>query len=78
MEDEIKKISSGEVQNHLLKQWKKVTDEEEEKSEYIWTKKKVFYDDYAEHYGNVELDRNRKTCPKQIVKTKIKVSASKR
>lgn len=25
MEDEIKKISSGEVQNHLLKQWKKVT-----------------------------------------------------
>lgn len=33
MEDEIKKISSGEIQNHLLKKWKKDTDEEEEKSE---------------------------------------------
>lgn len=68
MEDEIKKISSGEVQNHLLKQWKKVTDEEEEKSEYIWTKKKVFYDDYAENYGNVELDRNEKPAQNKSLK----------
>lgn len=60
MEDEIKKILFGEVQNYLFKQWKKVIDEEEEKFEYIWIKKKVFYDDYVENYGNVELDRNEK------------------
>lgn len=60
MEDEIKKILLGEVQNYLFKQWKKVIDEEEEKFEYIWIKKKVFYDDYVEYYGNVELDRNEK------------------
>lgn len=60
MEDEIKKILFGEVQNYLFKQWKKVIDEEEEKFEYIWIKKKVFYDDYVEYYGNVELDRNEK------------------
>lgn len=60
MEDEIKKILLGEVQNYLFKQWKKVIDEEEEKFEYIWIKKKVFYDDYVENYGNVELDRNEK------------------
>lgn len=67
MEDEIKKISSGEIQNHLLKKWKKDTDEEEEKSEYIWTKKKVFYD-YTENYGTVELDRNEKPAQNKSLK----------
>lgn len=68
MEDEIKKISSEEVQNHLFKKWKKDTDEEEEKSEYIWTKKKAFYDDYAENYGTVELDRNEKPAQNKSLK----------
>lgn len=67
MENEIKKISSGEVQNHLLKKWKKDTDEEVEKSEYIWTKK-VFYDDCAENYGTVEFDRNEKPAQNKSLK----------
>ena len=60
MENEIKKISTGEIQNHLLKKWKKDTDDEEEKSNFIWTKKKFFYDNYEENYGTIDLDRNNK------------------
>ena len=41
IQNEIKKISTGEIQNHLLKKWKKDTDDEEEKSYFIWTKRSV-------------------------------------
>jgi hypothetical protein len=58
MHQEIKKISSGEIQTHLLEKWKKDTEQEEEKSKYIWNKKKIFYDSYAENYGTIDLDRN--------------------
>ncbi|XP_048735895.2 putative uncharacterized protein DDB_G0279653 [Ostrea edulis] len=58
MEHEIKKISTGEIQTHLLEKWKKDTDDEEEKSKYIWAKKKLFYDNYEENYGTINLDRN--------------------
>ena len=54
MENEIKKISTGEIQNHLLKKWKKDTDDEEEKSNFIWTKKMFYCDNYEENYGTID------------------------
>lgn len=58
MEREIQKIATGEIQTHLLEKWKKDTEDEEEKSKYIWSKKKIFYENYEENYGNTDLDRN--------------------
>jgi hypothetical protein len=58
MEEEINKVSTGEIQSHLLEKWKSDTDNDEEKSKYIWTKKKLFYDNYEENYGTIDLDRN--------------------
>jgi hypothetical protein len=59
MENEIKRVATGEIQSHLLEKWKNDTDNEEDKSKYIWTKKKIFYDNYEENYGTTDIDRNR-------------------
>ncbi|CAG2246104.1 unnamed protein product [Mytilus edulis] len=52
IQDEMKKRSSGKIQEKLLELWQADTQREQEKSERILESKNEWFDKYEENYGN--------------------------